>query len=216
MSNNISEIEPLNNSLNEIVQNYLSICSNFAIKQKDIESDEILKNEIILLHVSMNDLVIQLQNINFKINTLPHLENTLPELTNPNTTISTTATNPNTTISATATNPNTTISATATNPNTDKKTDKNKNTNALLDKTINDMLPLFMLALMNNDKDSLLNSNTFMNNIKETINSFSNQVSSIPIPIPIPIQSLSHPTLSNPTQSQSHNYTFTSGADDLD
>ena len=196
MSNNISEIEPLNNSLNEIVQNYLSICSNFAIKQKDIESDEILKNEIILLHVSMNDLVIQLQNINFKINTLPHLENTLPELTNPNTT----------------------ISATATNPNTDKKTDKNKNTNALLDKTINDMLPLFMLALMNNDKDSLLNSNTFMNNIKETINSFSNQVSSIPT---LSHPTLSHPTLSNlipsnPTQSQSHNYTFTSGADDLD
>ena len=75
MSNNISDIEPLNNSLNEIVQNYLSICSNFAIKKKDIESDELLKNEIILLQVSMNDLVIQLQNINFKINTIPHPEN---------------------------------------------------------------------------------------------------------------------------------------------
>lgn len=190
MSNNISEIEPLNNSLNEIVQNYLSICSNFEIKKKDIESDEILKNEIILLQVSMNDLVIQLQNINFKINTLPHLESTLPE---------------------------------STNPNTDKKTDKNTNTNALLDKTINDMLPLFMLALMNNDKDSLLNSNTFMNNIKETINSFSNQYLSNPIssnPIssnPIPSNPIpSNPIPSNPTHSQSHNYTSTSGADDLD
>ena len=206
MSNNISEIEiePLNNSLNEIMQNYLSICSNFEIKKKDIESNEILKNEIILLHVSMNDLVIQLQNINFKLNTLPHLENILPEATNPNiTTIST----------ATAT-------ATATNPNTDKNTDKN--TNALLDKTINDMLPLFMLALMNNDKDSLLNSNTFMNNIKETINSFSNQYLSNPTTsIPIP----SNPTTSIPTtsvpiqsisQNQHHIYTSTSGADDLD
>ena len=100
--------------------------------------------------------------------------------------------------------------STATNPNTDKNTDKN--TNALLDKTINDMLPLFMLALMNNDKDSLLNSNTFMNNIKETINSFSNQYLSNP--------TTSIPITSNPTtsisQNQQHIYTSTSGADDLD
>jgi len=150
MSNNV--LESLNNSLNEILQNYLSICSKFAMKKKYIDNDEILNNEITYLQISMNDLVIQLQNINFKIDNFKI--DCLDDETLQNDVNSKNILLSNTSNSTSNSN---------SNSNIDLKT------NRLLDKTINDLLPLFMLGLMNNDKDSILNNNTFMNNIKNTM-----------------------------------------------
>lgn len=167
MSNNILEMEKLNNSLNEIVKNYLYFSNKIAIKKKYIDDDEILNNEIKYLQISMFDLVIQLQNLNFKLDNIDDESIT-------------------------------------------SNSDIEFKTNKLLDKTINDMLPLFMLALMNNDKDSILNSNIFMNNIKETINSLSNQVSNLTIPTP----SAQTPSAQTPSAHQHHTYAYC--VDDLD
>ena len=188
MCNNI--LESLNNSLNEILQNYLSICSKFAMKKKYIDNDEILNNEITYLQISMNDLVIQLQNINFKIDNFKidcldddTLQN---DVNNTNTLTSNT-------------------SNSTPNSNIDLKTNK------LLDKTINDLLPLFMLGLMNNDKDSILNNNTFMNSIKETIYSMSNQISNT-----TPAQNIQNTQHTQNTQYIQNINNYTSCIDDLD
>jgi len=180
MSNNV--LESLNNSLNEILQNYLSICSKFAMKKKYIDNDEILNNEITYLQISMNDLVIQLQNINFKIDNFKI--DCLDDETLQNDVNSKNILLSNTSNSTSNSN---------SNSNIDLKT------NRLLDKTINDLLPLFMLGLMNNDKDSILNNNTFMNNIKETIYYMSNQIST-----------------TTPVQNTQNINNYTSCIDDLD
>jgi len=186
MSNNV--LESLNNSLNEILQNYLSICSKFAMKKKYIDNDEILNNEITYLQISMNDLVIQLQNINFKIDNFKI--DCLDDETLQNDVNSKNILLSNTSNSTSNSN---------SNSNIDLKT------NRLLDKTINDLLPLFMLGLMNNDKDSILNNNTFMNNIKETIYSMSNQISTT-----TPMQNTQN------TQNTQNINNYTSCIDDLD
>jgi hypothetical protein len=187
MSNNV--LESLNSSLNEILQNYLSICSKFAMKKKYIDNDEILNNEITYLQISMNDLVIQLQNINFKIDNfkIDCLDDE---------TLQNNVNSKNILLSNTPNISNTSNSTSNSNSNIDLKT------NRLLDKTINDLLPLFMLGLMNNDKDSILNNNTFMNNIKETIYSMSNQISTT-----TPMQN---------TQNTQNINNYTSCIDDLD
>ena len=66
--NNI--IEGLNKSFNEFSQNYIAFCSKFAFKRSDIKNNSVLINELMTLDVSINDLVIQLQNINFKIDAI--------------------------------------------------------------------------------------------------------------------------------------------------
>lgn len=113
MNNNI--IEGLNNSFNELSQNYIAFCSNFAFKRSDINNDTVLVNELMTLEVSINDLAIQLQNINYKIAAIKSNSQPL-----------------------------------------------DNDTNKLIDKTMNEMMPLFFCALMNNDKNSILKDNKFM------------------------------------------------------
>lgn len=136
MNNNI--IEGLNKAYNEFSQNYITFCSNFAFKRQDIMNDSILVNELMMFEVSINDLVIQLQNINFKLdmiqNNLSQNNDTIPPL--------------------------------------------DINTNKLIDKTMKEMMPLFFCALMNNDKNSILNNNTFMQNVIDTMSNMTTKSNS--------------------------------------
>jgi spore germination cell wall hydrolase CwlJ-like protein len=71
-----------------------------------------------------------------------------------------------------------------------------------------------MLGLMNNDKDSILNNNTFMNNIKETIYSMSNQISTT-----TPMQNTQNTQNTKNTQNTQNMQNinnYTSCIDDLD
>ena len=132
-------VERLNIAFNEIVQHYVPMCNKLVICEKYIQYDEILNNEIRILNASMNDLIIQFQNINFK---LENLNITNSNLEKDNKQIITSI----------------------------DDTNQNK-TNKLIDKTLNEMMPLFFVALMNNDTQSILHNNTFMNNFRDIISS---------------------------------------------
>lgn len=49
-------------------------------------------------------------------------------------------------------------------------------TNKLINKTMKEMMPLFLCALMNNDKNSILNSNPFMQSAINTMAKLSNMM----------------------------------------
>jgi len=140
MNNNI--VEGLNKAFNEFSQNYIAFCSSFAFKKEDINSDALLVNELMMLEISINDLVIQLQNINVKIDALQSrdIDNEEPFHSGVGSAI----------------------------PPLDK------NTNKLINKTMKEMMPVFLCALMNNDKNSILNNNTFMQSAVETMLKLSN------------------------------------------
>jgi hypothetical protein len=121
----------MNNDFTELTRSYLSICNTLETKIEVIKKDPLFSNEIINCQITINDLIIQLQNIEFKIQTL---QDNLEE---------------------------------------DQETNKNKETDKIVDKTIYDMLPLFMLHMMNNDPNSILNKQT--ENSKQTSNQTSNQ-----------------------------------------
>ena len=192
MNNNI--LENLNKTFSEITEKYISFCSNFSMKQNAINNDELLQNDITVLQISMSDLTVQLQNINFKMDILDN--------TNENN-----KTNENN-------NTNNTILKTY-NVNDNTASDNlDPTTNYLIDKTMKEMLPLFLCALMNNDKDSILNNNTFMQNIKETMNLISNTTQT---PIKCQSNSYTQPnmtTISRQTQAFSEKYV--NNPDDLD
>jgi len=183
MINNV--LDNLTNTFNEIVQNYISINSKFTINIKKIENDEILSNEVMILQVSMNDLVLQLQNINYKINCMK-----TADIANTNTDVLDTDVLDTDALDSDALDTDV-LDTDALDTNTDN----------LINKTLNDMLPLFMVSLMNNDSNSLLNSNTFMKNIKDTINNISTQLSTNQQPIPTSsAQSLAQLPTQLPTQ----------------
>jgi hypothetical protein len=143
MNNNI--IEGLNKAFNEFSQNYIAFCSSFAYKKKDINNDPLLVNELIMLEISINDLVIQLQNINVKIDALQsrNIDNEEPFYYG--------------------------------GLNTEQHIKPLDNdTNKVINKTMKEMMPLFLCALMNNDKNSILNSNTFMQSAINTMEKLSN------------------------------------------
>jgi hypothetical protein len=151
---NNTVLDNLNKTFSEITEKYISICSKFGINKNAINNDELLQNDIMVLQVSMNDLTIQLQNLNFKMDILDDTKDTK--------------------------NTKDTKDTRDTILKTDNENDNTASdnldltTNNLIDKTMKEMLPLFLCALMNNDKDSILNNNTFMQNIKETMNLMSN------------------------------------------
>lgn len=118
---NLEILEDLNKSFSNMSQSYVSICSKLGIYNKTIKDDIILRNELMLLQVSMNDLEIQVQNICYKLDALE------------------------------------------TDITICQNIQLDTNTNNLIDKTIKDMLPLFCLALMNNDDKSILRNNEFNN-----------------------------------------------------
>ncbi len=153
---NNTVLDNLNKTFSEITEKYISICSKFGINKNAINNDELLQNDIMVLQVSMNDLTIQLQNLNFKMDILDDNDTTDTKDTK-----DTKDTN------------NTILKTDNENDNT-ASDNLDLTTNNLIDKTMKEMLPLFLCALMNNDKDSILNNNTFMQNIKETMNLISN------------------------------------------
>lgn len=161
----LSEIEDMNNLFTEITKNFLAICSVYNQKEKflkntnnnsqdvldEIFNDNILLNEIIQMKISMFDLSIQMQNIKFKLEQINDNSNT--------TSITTNNTKENTLCK----------------DNKSRETELPPDTDKLINTTIQQMLPLMMLALMNNDANSILNSNTFMNNFKNNIAKISKQ-----------------------------------------
>jgi hypothetical protein len=153
---NNTVLDNLNKTFSEITEKYISICSKFGINKNAINNDELLQNDIMVLQVSMNDLTIQLQNLNFKMDILD--DNDTKDTNNNKDTKDTR---------------DTILKTYNVNDNT-ASDNLDPTTNQLIDKTMKEMLPLFLCALMNNDKDSILNNNTFMQNIKETMNLISN------------------------------------------
>lgn len=119
-------IEDLNKSFNELSQNYIEFCSKFAFNKSDISNDAVLVNELMTIQASINDLVIQLQNMNYKIDMIKHEDKPL-----------------------------------------------DIETNNLINKTMKEMMPLFFCALMNNDKNSILKDNKFMQSAITTMEKLS-------------------------------------------
>jgi len=134
MNNNI--IEGLNNAFSELSQNYKELSNGLALKKKEIKNDELLITELMILEISINELVNQLQNINIKIDALP---------------------------------------ASGINSELNIKPLDN-DTSKLINKTMKEMMPLFLCALMNNDKNSILNSNPFMKSAIDTMAKLSNMM----------------------------------------
>jgi len=127
----------MNNEFTELTQSYLSICNTFEPNIELIKKDPVLSNEIVKCQATINDLIIQLQNIKFKIQTLQD-DIEIEE---------------------------------------DQETNENNETDKIVDKTIYDMLPLFMLHMMNNDPNSILNKQTENSNqtSKQTVNQTDNK-----------------------------------------
>ena len=194
MNNNI--LENLNKTFSEITEKYITFCSNFYMKQNSINNDELLQNDIMVLQVSMNDLTIQLQNLNFKMDILDDNDTTDTKDTK-----DTKDTN------------NTILKTDNENDNT-ASDNLDPTTNQLIDKTMKEMLPLFLCALMNNDKDSILNNNTFMQNIKETMNLISNTTQTS---LKCQSNSYTQPNMSTISrQTQAFSEKYVNNPDDLD
>jgi hypothetical protein len=111
----------MNNDFTELTQSYLSICNILEPNIELIKKDPVFSNEIIKCQATINDLIIQIQNINFKIQTLQHDTE---------------------------------------NEHEHEDINKPTETDKIVDKTIQDMLPLFMLHMMNNDPNSIINKPT--------------------------------------------------------
>ena len=131
-----------NNTFADITRDYLQITNqlyNNDTINKLTDANILEFDDIVNLEMSLNTLHIHLQNIKFKLNLQPDSTDVKNNMNNATNQLS--------------------ISNEFLNDTTQNllKTDK------LLNKTINDMLPLFMMHLMNNDPESLLNSNTFAN-----------------------------------------------------
>jgi len=60
----------MNNNFTELTQSYLGICNILEHKIELIKKDSIFANDIIKCQFTINDLIIQLQNIKFKIDTI--------------------------------------------------------------------------------------------------------------------------------------------------
>jgi hypothetical protein len=151
---NYNIIERLNKNFNEFSKNYIDFCSNIAYKKKDVNNDILLSNELMLLEVSIHDLVVQLQNITIKIDAMQ-----------------------NNSIDSVSDNLCQTDGSYLSSSYLPVLPDLDNDTNKLINKTMKDMMPLFFCSLMNNDKDSILNNNTFMQNVINTMETISNNQS---------------------------------------
>lgn len=123
---------------NNISLHFPKLLNNNIIQYEKINDLEISLNE---LDVSLNDLDIQLQTFLYIIEQVNNME----KVNNINET-------------------NDLDSIDETNKNIQKQYEEIKQTDKLIDTTINKMLPLFMLCLMMIDKNSILNSNRFGKN----------------------------------------------------
>ena len=133
-------------------QNYIEFCSKFESYKNIIHTDELLINEIMLMQLTMSDLNSKLQNINFKLcNTITTPSNS-PSI-DLSTNLSSILT-PKKSPQAHALQDNT--------PQTD--------TPLKLNITMKEMIACFFYTLMLHDKNSILNSKTFMQKPCDNIN----------------------------------------------
>ena len=130
----------MNNLFSDITKSYLDICSNMKLLDNNsFDEDIFLENNINQVAASMNDLIINLQRLKFSIDGILDINiqsnNTLQQDNNIN-----------------LKELNTQIPLQPVIPEI-----PNRDLNKLLNKTMKDMMPLFMMHLMANDKDSILN-----------------------------------------------------------
>lgn len=129
----------MNNLFSDITKSYLDICSTMKLLSNDsFDQDIFLEHNINQVAASMNDLIIKLQSLKFSIDGVLDI-NTLESQ-------------------------NTTENTKEYYQEQISQEQKpmipelpNKDFNKLLNKTMKDMMPLFMMHLMSHDKDSILN-----------------------------------------------------------
>ena len=155
-------IEDFNKIFLDISATYLDICtkwnicidastnnstSNTILDNDDIDSniDSNIDNDITKLKFAMNDLAIQMQLFNFKLDSLILSDKPVKQIPYINLELPPVPTHP-------IAKPN---MQNPTNPQLD-----NKQLDKIIDKTMNEMMPLFFLHLMNNDTTSILNNST--------------------------------------------------------
>ena len=142
-------ITDFNKSISDILTLYLNINNKLHTVNNNLEltQKQSYVNYLQLINVSMDDLIINMQTLQYLFEGEPDLSDTLQPTQTPLTQHNTTQHN-------------------TTQHNTTQQS--NINYNRLVNKTINELLPLFMVHMMSNDNKSILNSETF-NNIKNHI-----------------------------------------------
>lgn len=169
----------MNNDFTELTQSYLGISNLLEHKIELIKKDPVLANEVIKCQATINDLIIQFQNIKFKIETIePETEEN----------------------------------------NQPSETDK------FINKTIQDMLPIIMLHMMNTDPNSILNKPTMQsdtqtkNNTTLNANTISKMLSLATTLMNLPTTPTTTTTTSNITviTSEMGSNTVSNSVDDVD
>ena len=178
-------LNDFNTQFIENTQQYLEFSTKYEIHKHKIINDELTTNEIMQISLTMTELNIKLQNINYKLNNNIDIDIdiSMPDTPTPTHTPTHTPTptpthtpTPTPTPTHTPTprpRPRQTLTTENLNPdnihlepdNTNIQFKKNYN------KTMKELIACFFYAFMKNDKDSILNSKTFMSAPQSTNNS---------------------------------------------
>ena len=141
MALNRFNMNEMNKTFNEMTMAYLDVCSNLHIL--DNVNDDIIDNNVNKISACINDLLINLQLLKFNIENIQYNEQ-LPTSEKPH-------------------------SPVIENSDANANANANAKNEKLVNKTIKDLLPLFMTYMMSIDNNSIINTLSENANILEPV-----------------------------------------------